>query len=264
MFFALSKVLGFLATPSNAIALIGCLGLLLLLTRFRRLATGLLATSVALVAVCGLSPLGDALMLPLSERFPPWQQRGNAPVGIVVLGGAISPGVSAARDSVELNAAAERMTAVAELARRFPQARIVFTGGGSNLFGTGAGEAKFAGQLFESFGIASSRVLLEYRSRTTGENAIFTRDLVKPAAGETWLLVTSAYHMPRAIAVFRRAGFPVEAYPVDFRTRGWEVALTPFNAVSAGLARTDTAMHEWLGLIAYRLSGRSAELLPRP
>src|SRR6478735_238606 len=116
MFFALSKVLGFLSTPSNAIGLIGLFGLLLLLTRFRRLATAFLATSVILLAVCGLSPLGDALMLPLSERFPPWQERGGAPAGIVVLGGAISPGVSAARNAVELNAAAERMTAVADLA----------------------------------------------------------------------------------------------------------------------------------------------------
>ncbi len=264
MFFALSKVLGFLATPSNAIGLIGVVGLLLLMTRCRRLATGFLALSVALFALCGLGPVGDALMLPLSERFPPWQERGGPPSGIIVLGGAISPDVSAARRSVELNAAAERMTVVADLARRFPQARIVFTGGNNNLFDVSASEASVARALFESFGIASSRIVLEDRSRTTDENAIFTRDLVKPAPGERWLLVTSAHHMPRAIAVFRHAGFAVEAYPVDFRTRGWIDAVTPFASVSAGLARTDTAMHEWIGLIAYRLSGRSAELLPRP
>jgi uncharacterized SAM-binding protein YcdF (DUF218 family) len=156
------------------------------------------------------------------------------------------------------------MTAVADLARRFPRARIVFTGGNNNLFDVSESEAGIAKVLFESFGIASSRIVLEDRSRTTDENATFTRDLVKPAPGERWLLVTSAYHMPRAMAVFRHAGFSVEAYPVDFRTRGWIDAVTPFASVSAGLARTDTAMHEWIGLIAYRLSGRSAELLPRP
>lgn len=264
MFFALSKVLGFLATPSNAIGLIGVLGLLLLLTRFRRVATACLGASVILLLICGLGPVGDALMLPLSERFPPWQERGGAPAGIVVLGGAISPGVSAARNTVELNAAAERMTAVAELARRYPQARIVFTGGNNNPFGAGETEAAAAGALFRSFGIAPSRIELEDRSRTTDENALFTRDLVRPAPGETWLLVTSAYHMPRAVGVFRRAGFTVEAYPVDFRTRGWVDAVTPFASIGAGLARTDTATHEWVGLLAYRLSGRSAELLPGP
>jgi uncharacterized SAM-binding protein YcdF (DUF218 family) len=181
MFFALSKVLGFLATPSNAIGLIGVLGLLLLLTRFRRVATACLGASVILLLICGLGPVGDALMLPLSERFPPWQERGGAPAGIVVLGGAISPGVSAARNTVELNAAAERMTAVAELARRYPQARIVFTGGNNNPFGAGETEAAAAGALFRSFGIAPSRIELEDRSRTTDENALFTRDLVRPA-----------------------------------------------------------------------------------
>jgi len=264
MFFVLSKLLGFLTTPSNFIGLIGALGLLLLLTHRRRLATSLLATSAALVMLFGFGPLGDALLLPLSERFPPWREGGAAPAGIIVLGGAINPELSVARGMPELNAAAERMTVVADLARRFPQARVVFTGGNNNLVDNSVTEAQVAQKLFDSFGIARERVVLEDRSRTTAENATLTRELVKPQPGERWLLVTSAAHMPRSIGVFRRAGFSVEAYPVDFRTRGWIDAATPFASVSDGLARTDTAVHEWLGLIAYRLGGRSDELLPRP
>ena len=266
MFFYVSKFLGFLATPSNAIALIGLTGLLFLILNRRRVAIWLMATSIALVALFGFGPLGDALMLPLSERFPPWSQgSGAAPAGIVVLGGSMNTEITEARGMPELNAAAERLTIVADLARRFPQARIVFSGGNANfIYGSDMTESDVAQMLFDSFGIPRGRVTLENRSRTTSENANLTRDLVKPQPGERWLLVTSAVHMPRAVGVFRRAEFPVEAFPVDWRTRGWIDAVTPFLTVGEGLARTDTAIHEWIGLIAYRLSGRIAELLPAP
>jgi len=106
--------------------------------------------------------------------------------------------------------------------------------------------------------------VLEGDSRTTAENAIFTQRLVQPKPGELWLLVTSAFHMPRSIGAFRKAGFDVEAYPVDWRTRGWADAMTTFDKLSAGLARSDVAAHEWTGLIAYWLAGRSSELFPKP
>jgi uncharacterized SAM-binding protein YcdF (DUF218 family) len=96
------------------------------------------------------------------------------------------------------------------------------------------------------------------------ENAVFSKAIVQPKPGERWLLVTSAYHMPRAIGVFRKAGFPVESYPVDWRTRGAKDALRPFGAMSDELRRTDTAVHEWVGLAVYWLIGHSSELFPGP
>lgn len=103
---------------------------------------------------------------------------------------------------------------------------------------------------------------MERRSRNTYENAVFTKALVAPKPGERWLLVTSAYHMPRSVGLFRRAGFLVEPYPVDWRIGERVFA---FENVSAdGLFRTDIAVREWLGLLAYRLSGRTGELLPGP
>ncbi len=107
-------------------------------------------------------------------------------------------------------------------------------------------------------------MILESRSRNTIENALLTKQLVQPKPGERWLLVTSASHMPRSVGVFRRAGFPVEAHPVDWRTRGRADAFAPFGTLAAGLARTDTALHEWAGLVGYRLTGRTSELLPGP
>ena len=92
----------------------------------------------------------------------------------------------------------------------------------------------------------------------------FVRIVAAPKSGERWLLVTSGYHMPRSIGAFRKAGFDVEAYPVDYRTGGPGDLLVPFGDVSGGLSRTDTAAREWIGLLMYRLSGQSSALFPGP
>ena len=264
MFFFLSKILGFFALPSNLLIVVGIVGLLLLCTRYTRLGSWLVVTSLVLIAIAGLSPLGNALIIPLEDRFPPWDSSRGPPTGIVVLGGAITPDVSAARSTVALNEAAERITATAELARRYPDARIIFSGGSSALIFDEPVEAAIAVREFEALGIAHERITAEEQSRNTVENAVFSRLLANPKPGERWLLVTSAYHMPRAIAVFRAAGFPVEAYPVDWRTRGPVDALRPFVSFGDGLRRTDTAVREWVGLVAYRLTGKTNELFPEP
>jgi uncharacterized SAM-binding protein YcdF (DUF218 family) len=264
LFFILSKLLGFFALPSNFLISIGLIGLVLLCTRFRRLASWLVVTSLVLIAVAGLSPLGNALILPLEQRFPPWDASRGPPTGMVVLGGAINPDISAARGTVALNEAAERITVAAELARQYPAARIIFSGGSNALVFDGAVEAAFAVQEFEALGIPHDRVTAEEQSRNTIENAVFSRLIAVPKPGERWLLVTSAYHMPRAIGVFRAAGFPVEACPVDWRTRGPIDAVQPFASLGDGLRRTDTAVREWVGLLAYRLTGKTAALFPSP
>jgi uncharacterized SAM-binding protein YcdF (DUF218 family) len=257
-----SKILGFVAMPSNDLLAAGLLGLLLMRTkRTARAGRRLVAVALVLVLAFGLLPLGRLLMLPLEERFPPWDASRGAPDGIVALGGEIEPEVADRPDS-GLNEAAERITAIAGLARRYPAAKILFSGGGI-LLRPGSSEAQAAGVLFESFGIPASRFILEDRSRTTAENAVFSRELAMPKAGERWLLVTSAWHMPRAVGAFRKAGFPVEAYPVDYRTPTAGLWI-PFGSVSTGLRRTDTAVREWFGLVTYWLMGRSTALFPAP
>jgi uncharacterized SAM-binding protein YcdF (DUF218 family) len=264
MFFPLSKILGFFASPSNLVISIGLLGLLLLPTRFARAGRALAFASLIVLAIFGLSPVGNALMIPLEDRFPRWDAARGAPDGIIVLGGAISPDVSAARDEVALNEAAERLTVAADLARRYPAVRIVFSGGSGALIYDEGAEAPFALRLLEDLGIPRARILLEDRSRNTVENAIFSKALIQPKPGERWLLVTSAHHLPRAIGVFRKMGFPVEPYPVDWRTRGAADALRPFATLGDGLRRSDTAVREWVGLAVYWLTGRSSALFPGP
>jgi uncharacterized SAM-binding protein YcdF (DUF218 family) len=265
MFFILSKLLGVLILPSNLVVAIGLVGIVLLLTRFRRLASWLIVTSVVLTALAGFSPLANILMLPLEQRFPPWDPSRGAPDGIVVLGGSIIPEIAATRgDDSGLNEAAERITATVELARKYPNARIIFTGGNASLFRDAPTEAAVAFRQFVALGIAPDRITAEEQSRNTIENAVFSRLVAQPKPGERWLLVTSASHMPRAIAVFRAADFPVDAYPVDYRTRGPGDAVRPFSSVAVGLAQTDLAMHEWAGLLAYRLTGKTTEFFPAP
>ncbi len=264
MFFILTKVFGFFALPSNLLITIGLAGLALLFTRWRRLASWLVVTSLVLIAVAGLSPLGNMLMFPLEDRFPPWDASRGPPDGIIALGGAIIPDISAARGAVALDEAAERITAVAALARRYPHARIIFSGGSNALIFHEGVEAPFAVRELEALGVAHDRITAEEQSRNTIENAVFSRLIARPKPGDRWLLVTSAYHMPRAVAAFRAAGFPVEAYPVDWRTRGPRDVSRPFSSLADGLHQTDTAVHEWVGLFVYWLAGRTSELFPGP
>ncbi len=264
MFFYLSKILGFFALPSNLLIVLGLLGAAIAMFRGGRAGGKLIVASLILLAIFGLSPLANALILPLEQRFPPWDETRGAPTGMIVLGGAFDTVVSQTRVDLPLNEAAERMTVSAALARKYPQARIIFTGGTGSLVYGGPTEGELARRFYASLGVAADRITIEDESRDTAENAIFTKPLADPKPGERWLLVTSAYHMPRSVGVFRRIGFMVEAYPVDYRTRGIEDLGRLFPSLGEGLRRGDAATREWIGLLMYRVAGRTNELFPGP
>ena len=257
MFFYASKILWYVAQPSNFLLLVLVVGLLLLWRGRGRWGMRLVALAVAVYAVGALTPVPNALILPLEGVYSrPALKAGETPAGIIVLGGAIDTLTGSARDEIALSEAAERMTAAVALARRFPSTPIVFSGGDGALVYASMPEAHAARRFFEDMGVDLSRVRLEGRSRNTHENARYTRDLLKPAPGQRWLLVTSAFHMPRAARCFRKAGFEVVPWPVDYRTRGTEDLLRVPPRASEGWRRIDLAVKEWVGLIAYRLSGR--------
>jgi uncharacterized SAM-binding protein YcdF (DUF218 family) len=261
LFFILSKTLGAMLLPTNLLIAVGVVGAILLLTRFASLGRKLVIASVLLLVVCGLSPLGTLLLYPLEQRFPPWDSARGAPDGIIVLGASIEADLSAAHGTPVVRGAPDRIISAAALALRYPNARVVFSGGSANVISNDAREADFAGAIFESLGVAKSRLIMERRSRNTVENAEFSKALVAPKDGERWLLVTSAFHMPRSVGLFRKAGFAVEPYPVDWRV-GDLLSFT--NVATDGLGRTDLAVREWMGLIAYRATGKIDDLLPGP
>jgi uncharacterized SAM-binding protein YcdF (DUF218 family) len=264
LFFVLSKTVGYLLLPTNFLIGLGLLGAILLLTRFARAGRRLMATALVLLAICAFSPLANLLLYPLEQRFPKWDSAHGEPDGIIVLGGSIDADLSSAHGVPVITAAADRIIGGATLAHRYPNARLVYTGGSGNLLSNDAKEADYATALFQGLGIPKSRLIMERQSRNTKENAEFTKQLVKPKQGERWLLVTSAYHMPRSIGLFRAAGFAVEAYPVDWKIGTREDLFRYYVTGNDGLQLVDTAAREWLGLIAYRVTGRIDALLPGP
>ena len=263
--FVLGKILWFAATPSNSLTLLAFLGMAAaFLGKVSRKALLIGALGMAGLLVCGLSPLAYWLATPLETRFPQLRPLPEHITGFIVLGGGVRNYETEEVDALSLNDAGERIVALGDLARRYPSARIVFSGGRDFFDPGGEAEADLIRRYAETLGVDPSRITVENRSRSTYENAIFTRELVRPGEGETWLLVTSAWHMPRAVGCFRQAGFPVVAYPVDFRAIGPRYAWRGFYEVARGLRLTDVVAKEWVGLLAYRLMGRTDALLPGP
>lgn len=267
MLFFASKVFGFLTQPSTLIWLLLVVGLV----RARRAASqrsGLRTASAAavLMAICGLTPASTWLKVPLEERFPRLEvpAGSQAYAGIIVLGGGEDGRASVLRHQLHINEAGERITEGAVLAFRLPEARLIFTGGAAAVLNDNPPGAESVGEFWRTIGIAKERIVIESQSRNTYENAIFTRDMIKPKAGERFLLVTSAAHMPRSMGVFRKAGFDVTAYPVDYHTNFPADAIDTFGSIPAGLKRFDESVKEWVGLAAYWLMGRTSALYPGP
>jgi uncharacterized SAM-binding protein YcdF (DUF218 family) len=263
MFFLLSKVFWFFIQPLNLTIFLLLAGLLAAMIGRRRLAATGSVLAFLILALSAWTSLGAMMLNPLEERFarPSLPQRVD---GIVVLGGGFEGAINLVRGGYELNSGGDRMVETAILARRFPTAKVVVSGGTGELFLEGEGDAATAPRLLTALGVAADRLILENKSRNTYENAVFTKALVTPKPGETWLLVTSAFHMPRAKALFDKAGFATIPWPVDYRTTGREgIGLFRDNPADS-LQATTMAIREWIGLFAYWLSGRIDQPFPGP
>ena len=264
VFFVVSKIAWFAIQPLVAIAILAVVALVLALTGFRTASLALFGVSVAAYAVIMFSPAGLLMVNLLEDRFPrpPLPER---VAGIVVLGGSFDTRVAKSRGDAELGEAGDRITAAVARARLHPEAKVVFTGGVAAVFEDDVSEAEVARHAFAALGLPPERLVLEGQARNTVENAVYSRRLADPKPGETWLLVTSAFHIPRSVGCFRRAGFDVLPYPVDYRTPGGAALWKPaFADVSRNADKVQLAVREFVGLVAYRLSGRTDALFPAP
>lgn len=265
MFYVLSQILDFLVTPSDLIALLGGLGLLLALVRRRKASAALIGLAAVLLLVGGYSPLGAWALGRLEDRFPQIAPPASVD-GIILLGGTVDAHITEARGIPTFNDAGERLTNTAVLALRYPQARVILAGGGADTGGgTPVTESKISKDILTAIGLAQTRIELEEKSRNTCEDAAETASMVGTGTQtQTWLLVTSASHMPRAMACFRAAGFPVVPFPVDYRTKGTADYSRLAPSVATGLTLLDLAAHEWVGLLTYRLTNRTSQVFPAP
>jgi uncharacterized SAM-binding protein YcdF (DUF218 family) len=260
MYFTLSNTLGFFSSVTNFIAYIALVGILLICLR-RPVGKTVAVLGLTALVIASLSPLGNMLLTPLEQRFPGLRFPDQPIDGIIILGGSYDTQIRGYVSTIILGEDTAPMAVVANLARRYPQAQIFFSGG-DDPSKTGLGEAATAKQIFVSFGIDAARISIEDRSRNTRENALFSYRTIKPSPNSVWLLVTSAYHMPRATGAFRKAGFKVIGFPVGWRTHGWRDFWWPERSATDNLRRIDIAMHEWAGLSVYWLLGYSNEWFP--
>lgn len=213
----------------------------------------------------GLLPGADFLARPLEQRFPAADLPADV-TGIILLAGSERPGASSAFGQPQTGSHGSRYIAALRLASRYPGAMLVFSGGPME----SAGEPELsrpsgvAARILHDIGIAPSRLRFDTSSTDSCAHAGNVRALVRPAPGESWIVVTSAMHMPRVIACFRAAGWPdVLPYPTDYRAVPGRRSVETVQ-VSRNLEILNVAAHEWIGLVFYRLSGRTREVFPGP
>jgi len=258
----LSKLAEYVISPDSLLVILILLAWVLLIRGSYRRAKWLLGFLTISVIVIMLFPVGELLLFPLQNRFPTNPEMTEQVDGIMVLGGSENIIFSVEWNQVETGEGAERYLAFLALARRYPNARLVFTGGGSgSILQQDYKEAEVAKRLFGEQKLDLSRVTLESNSRNTYENAVFSIRQIKPVPGETWILITSAFHMPRSIGVFCKAGWPMIPYPVDHRSRRGNLLRIDIG-FSRNLANLIIGMREWAGLFVYYITGKTKVLFP--
>jgi uncharacterized SAM-binding protein YcdF (DUF218 family) len=261
LFFWTSKLAWMMIAPDNLILCLLLIAWILLWRGAYRPATLLLGTATTVLMLVALFPVGEWLLYPLETRFASNPKLPDRIDGIIVLSGTEDAVRSSLWQQVELHDSAEREMAFLELARRYPNARLVFTGGSGSMVHQDDKAADVANKLFDNLGLDLSRVTFERNSRNTYENAVISRELVRPDPAQTWVLITTAWHMPRSVGVFRKAGWPVIPYPVDHGTRPGELLRIDMN-LSGHLQSLVKGVREWVGLLAYYISGKTTTFFP--
>jgi uncharacterized SAM-binding protein YcdF (DUF218 family) len=249
--------------PGNLLLLCLLAGVLLFMLSRGRRGKGLVAIAALVFLLLAVAPLGPAMLLALEERFPRPSRLPERIDGILVLGGAVEPALSLSYGETVFNGAIARILGGIALARLHPEAKLALISGEGTFLQVGYSEARATLGFVVEQGISADRVLLEEQSRSTHENAVYSKRLFRPAPREVWVLVTSAYHMPRAMGAFAAAGWNVIPYPVDFRIDPQTGLRANFSLLD-GLGASTFAGKEWVGLAAYRLMGWTRQLLPAP
>jgi uncharacterized SAM-binding protein YcdF (DUF218 family) len=253
----MSEFLWWLLTPSTLMTLLLLLAYLVARARAPRIAAGLVFLPLIVLLALALAPIDQVLAMPLEGRVTVPERLPTDVDGIVVLGGSVDWRVGEDRGQLTLDGAGERMLAALALARRYPDAQLVFTGLFEGALATEWRSDDGLGLLFEP-AFRGRDVTYLGEARSTYEEALLAVERIRPRTGSTWLLVTSALHMPRALGTFRTIGWNVTPLPVDYRSpAAWRWRFDP--RIGARLAELDRVVREWGAYVVYRATGRVIE-----
>lgn len=263
LFFWASKIVWAFISPDSLLLILLLSATVMLFTQRHKWGRRLLAITCTALAFIAFFPVGEWLIAPLENRFPAQPDLPARIDGIIVLGGTINGATSAAWQQIDSNESTDRLHAFGQLAARYPNATLVFTGGSGSLTSQDIREADQITELTSLLGIDPTRLLTENASRNTWENARNSRAEFNPNTAENWVLITSAFHMPRSSGVFCAQSWATIAWPVDHRSHRGDLFRLEFR-LAEHLMLLRTATREWVGLLAYRLSGKTTALLPGP
>ena len=261
--FLLAKIFNFFMHPGLWIGFLLLAGTILIWTRWQRIGRWVLTVTMAFAVLVTAFPIGLMMIEALENRFPIVTKFTGPIDGIIVLGGTVNHFTAKYQGQPSPTGGAERLTEFITLAKQYPKAKLVFSGGSGSVLRQDVKEAESARLFFAQQGLDTRRIVFEDRSRNTHENALNSFKLVAPKPRERWVLITSASHMPRSIGSFRKAGWNLIPFPVDFLTYRPEQRGGGFN-MTTGISRFATGFRAWSGLLVYHFLGRTDTLFPSP
>jgi len=262
IFFYLSKIIWALISPDTLLLVFILATLFLLFLKKYQTATKLLTFVSIILIIIAVLPIGKWMLYPLETRFQTNPALPENIDGIIVLSGAEAAKLSSVWNQIELGGAVERSLYFLSLAKKYPKAKLVFIGGSGSIFQQDLKEADVAKKLYQQQGFDTNRIVFERKSRNTFESAINSTKLIKPVKNEKWVLITTAWHMPRSVSVFCKAGWPVIPFPVDHSVNKDNIFTMEFNLLG-NLRTLKKGIKEWVGLFAYYATGKTTSIYPQ-
>jgi uncharacterized SAM-binding protein YcdF (DUF218 family) len=264
LMFIFSKLVWILGQPLSLAFIFCALGLLASIFRWRITSVATMAVSTAILFIALFTSMGAYLVQGLEDRFPHPQGDPSDLKCMIVLGGGFDTDVDTYRGGYNVGDAGDRFIEAMRLALKYPHSRILVSGGAGSISGDLLGDAVISQRMFSAFGIGKDRIIGDKESRTTFENTVNTKELLDSNDMSNCFLITSGFHMPRAVGIFRRFGIEVVPWVVDYRATGREHLRLDFTQPLVNAQHLSTAVREWVGMVGYYAVGRTSALYPAP
>ena len=260
MSFYLSKILWLIVNPFNIFIFITLFTMFLYLINFRRISLIIYLINFIFIALISFLPIGSYLTYIIEKEFHTNTKIPERVDGILILGGATNPLLFKEFDQISLNGSAERLVESVMIIRKFEKAKVIFSGGSGIVNRSDLGHSQVVKLFYKKMGVDINKIFFEDKSRNTHENIIYSKKIAKPKKNENWLLITSAFHMKRALLIAEKNNWKFIPYAVDFKNIK-EFKLTPNLNLLSNLNSFQSGLHEWLGLVSYYLMGRTEKFL---